>query len=75
MMNASQRARLQAIKDKPWNGLLNYFRSMKADWDHLESLGYVTTRLVSNVNDVEIWEYAITDAGRDALLVKVNPHA
>ena len=69
MMTFSQRNRLLTVQDKPWNGLLNYFRSMKAEWDGLEALGYVTTRLVSTAtyNGAEIWEYSITDAGRAAL--------
>lgn len=67
MMNFSQVSRLKSIQEKPWRGMLNYFRTMKADWDALEALGYVTPRLVSTDNYVETWEYTITEAGRDAL--------
>jgi hypothetical protein len=70
MLTQSQHARLQNLTIKPWSGLLNYFRSMKADWDRLEELGYVTPRLVSTATyyGAEIWEYSITDAGRAALI-------
>ncbi len=67
MMTLSQRQRLQDLTVKPWHGLLNYFRSMKADWDGLEALGYVTPQLLSDDNGVEVWEYSITEAGRAAL--------
>jgi hypothetical protein len=69
MLTNAQRARLQSIHEKPWSGLINYFRAMKADWDVLEGLEYVTPRLVSTAtyNGAEVWEYAITDAGRAAL--------
>ncbi len=67
MMTVSQHQRLQDLTVKPWHGLLNYFRSMKADWDALEALGYVTPQLLSSNDGVEVWEYSITDAGRAAL--------
>jgi hypothetical protein len=65
MITQPERARLQSVQDKPWSGLLNYFRTMKAEWDTLESLGYVTKRLVSTAtyNGAEVWEYTITSAG------------
>jgi hypothetical protein len=68
-MTSAQHARLQSIELKPWSGLLNYFRTMKAEWDALEALGYVTPRLVSTAtyNGAEVWEYSITSAGREAL--------
>ena len=66
MMTYSQHQRLQDLTVKPWHGMLNYFRSLKADWDALEALGYVTPQLLSD-NGVEVWEYTITDAGRAAL--------
>ena len=77
MMTSSQHARLQTIQEKPWNGLINYFRSMKADWDGLEALGYVTPRLVSTAtyNGAEVWEYKITEAGRAALADLKGRHA
>lgn len=73
MMTTAQRARLQSVEEKPWSGLINYFRTMKAEWDALEALGYVTPRLVSTAtyNGAEVWEYAITNAGREAL---ANPN-
>ncbi len=75
MMTLSQHQRLQDLTVKPWRGLLNYFRSMKADWDALEALGYVTPSMVSDANGVEVWEYAITEAGRAALeAAKNSPH-
>ena len=67
MMTYSQHQRLQDLTVKPWHGMLNYFRSLKADWDALEALGYVTPQLLSDDHDVEVWEYTITDAGREAL--------
>ncbi len=69
MMTQPQYARLQSVQDKPWNGLLNYFRTMKAEWDALEAQGYVVKRLVSTAtyNGAEIWEYTITEAGRTAI--------
>jgi hypothetical protein len=70
MLTQPQYDRLQSIEEKPWSGLLNYFRTMKAEWDALEALGYVSKRLVSNAtyNGAEVWEYTITNAGRDALV-------
>ena len=52
MMTFSQHERLKKLQDKPWHGPLNYFRSLKADWDALEDLGDVTPRLVSDLNGV-----------------------
>jgi hypothetical protein len=48
--------------------MINYFRAMKREWDGLEALGYVTAQLVStDRNDVEVWQYRITDFGLEAL--------
>ena len=74
MMTYSQYQRLQDLTVKPWHGMLNYFRSLKADWDALEALGYVTRQLLSD-NGVEVWEYTITDAGREALEAAREQHA
>ena len=78
MITLSQRARLQTIQEKPWSGSLHYFRAMKADWDRLEGLGYVTKRLLPDTGyygSADLWEYTITDAGRAALAAtKDSPH-
>lgn len=69
MITHAERARLQSVQDRPWSGLLVYFRKMKAEWDALEALGYVIPRLVSTAtyNGAEVWEYTITAAGLAAL--------
>jgi hypothetical protein len=77
MMTSAQHTRLQTVEAKPWSGLLNYFRTMKAEWDGLEALGYVTPRLLpaTTYYGAEIWEYTITDAGRAALAdLKASRH-
>jgi hypothetical protein len=43
---------------------------MKADWDHIEELGFVTKRLLPATGyygSADLWEYTITDAGRAEL--------
>ena len=68
MLTLDQYRRLQSIQDQPWIGMLNYFRALRAEWDALEALGYVTKRLVSDsAQDTEVWEYTLTDAGQAAL--------
>ncbi len=67
MLTQSQLERLQNILEKPWNGSLNYFRLMKADWDRIEELGFVTKRLLPATGyygSADLWEYTITEAGR-----------
>ena len=67
MLTQSQLERLQNILEKPWNGSLNYFRLMKADWDHIEELGFATKRLLPATGyygSADLWEYTITEAGR-----------
>ena len=66
MLTQSQLERLQNIEVKPWSGSLNYFRLMKADWDHIEELGYVTKRMLPATGyygSADMWEYTITEAG------------
>jgi hypothetical protein len=67
MLTQSQLERLQNIQEKPWNGSLNYFRLMKADWDRIEELGFATKRLLPATGyygSADLWEYTITEAGR-----------
>ncbi len=69
MLTRSQYARLQDLQDKPWLGMLNYFRTLQAEWDALEAQEYVTKRLVSDSSqETEVWEYTITEAGQAALI-------
>ena len=70
MLTQSQHTRLQNIEVTPWKGSLNYFRLMKLDWDRLEEHGYVTKQLLPATGyygTSDLWEYAITDAGRAEL--------
>jgi len=70
MLTQSQHERLQNIQDKPWKGSLNYFRLMKADWDRIEELGFVTKRMLPATGyygSADMWEYTITEAGRTEL--------
>jgi hypothetical protein len=71
MLTQSQHERLQNIQEKPWTGSLNYFRLMKADWDRIEELGFVTKRQLPATGyygSADIWEYTITEAGRAELV-------
>lgn len=72
-MTNAQRTRLLSVELKPWSGLLNYFRTMKAEWDALLGLGYVTAQMLSSSQGVEVWEYTITEAGRAALVATKAP--
>jgi hypothetical protein len=70
MLTQSQYERLQNIQEKPWSGSLNYFRLMKADWDRIEELGFVTKRMLPATGyygSADMWEYTITEAGRAEL--------
>ena len=69
MLALYQYRRLQSVQDQPWIGMLNYFRTLRAEWDALEALGYVSKRLLSDsAQDTEVWEYTLTDAGQAALM-------
>jgi hypothetical protein len=68
MITRAQYMRLLSVQDKPWTGMLNYFRTLRAEWGALEAQAYVTRRLVSDsAKDTEVWEYTITEAGQAAL--------
>ena len=68
MMTRAKYIRLRSVQDQPWIGMLNYFRTLRAEWDALEALGYVSKRLLSDSSqDTEVWEYTLTDAGQAAL--------
>lgn len=67
MITGSQLKQLKSIERKPFQGFLNYFRSMQMDWNNLLEHGYISARLLSSVNGVDWIEYTITDAGRTAL--------
>ncbi len=69
MLTRAQYTRLRSVQDQPWIGMLNYFRTLRAEWDALEAQEYVTKRLVSDSSqETEVWEYTITEAGQAALL-------
>ena len=75
MMTRAQYIRLQSVQDQPWIGMLNYFRALRAEWDALEALGYVSKRLLSDsAQDTEVWEYTLTDAGQSALMDQKETH-
>ncbi len=37
MLTRAQYTRLRSVQDQPWLGMLNYFRTLQAEWDALEA--------------------------------------